>query len=234
MKILSALEVPGMMLTAGLVFAFLGAIIANMLGLATIVGAYAFGLILEDIHFQSFNETKKLEEFLEPLTSFFVPIFFVLTGMQINWGVFSDSHVLASGLTITAVAIIGKIVSGWAFTENWRNPFEKLPDARLANPEATELTKTSMSEANLLANCKPSGERNDADGILRRGSPTNRLLIGFGMIPRGEVGLIFATMGKSLGIVDDKLYAITVIMVIVTTLISPPLLSYIIHKDAAD
>jgi len=61
-------------------------------------------------------------------------------------------------------------------------------------------------------------------------SPVNRLLIGIGMVPRGEVGLIFATVGKSLGVVDDRLYAITVIMVLLTTLVAPPFLGMIIKN----
>ncbi len=53
------------------------------------------------------------------------------------------------------------------------------------------------------------------------GAKVNRLMIGLSMIPRGEVGLIFATSGRLLGVVDDKLYAITVIMVLVTTFVTP-------------
>jgi len=62
-------------------------------------------------------------------------------------------------------------------------------------------------------------------------APINRWLIGVGMVPRGEVGLIFATVGKSLGVVDDRLYAITVIMVVLTTLVAPPFLSWIISRS---
>jgi len=44
------------------------------------------------------------------------------------------------------------------------------------------------------------------------------------MLPRGEVGLIFAAIGKSLGVISDALFSAVVLMVIVTTLIAPPLL----------
>lgn len=54
----------------------------------------------------------------------------------------------------------------------------------------------------------------------------DRLSIGFGMIPRGEVGLIFASIGKGLGVIDDSIFSAVVIMVIVTTLVTPPLLKY--------
>jgi Kef-type K+ transport system membrane component KefB len=55
-------------------------------------------------------------------------------------------------------------------------------------------------------------------------SPGDKLLIGIGMIPRGEVGLIFASIGLSKGVLDDELYGALLLMVLVTTLITPPLL----------
>ena len=55
---------------------------------------------------------------------------------------------------------------------------------------------------------------------VRRGG--NRWAVGLGMLPRGEVGLIFATLGKGLGVINDNLFSAIVLMVVVTTLISPP------------
>ncbi|MEK7381655.1 MAG: cation:proton antiporter [Elusimicrobiota bacterium] len=52
----------------------------------------------------------------------------------------------------------------------------------------------------------------------------NRWAVGFGMIPRGEVGLIFAQIGLASRIVEPALYAAVVAMVIVTTFVAPPLL----------
>jgi len=49
----------------------------------------------------------------------------------------------------------------------------------------------------------------------------DRLSIGIGMVPRGEVGLIFASIGKGLGVVSDGVFSAIVIMVMVTTLITP-------------
>jgi Kef-type K+ transport system membrane component KefB len=59
-------------------------------------------------------------------------------------------------------------------------------------------------------------------GIGRSGG--DKLLIGIGMIPRGEVGLIFASIGLSTGVLDDKLYGALLLMVLVTTVLTPPLL----------
>lgn len=59
-------------------------------------------------------------------------------------------------------------------------------------------------------------------GALQKG--LDRVTIGVGMIPRGEVGLIFAGIGKSLNVIDDATFSAVVIMVIVTTLDTPPVL----------
>lgn len=58
------------------------------------------------------------------------------------------------------------------------------------------------------------------------GVKVDRLLIGIGMVPRGEVGLIFATIGLSVGVFDDELYAVVLLVVLITTLITPPLLRW--------
>lgn len=52
----------------------------------------------------------------------------------------------------------------------------------------------------------------------------DRLLIGIGMLPRGEVGLVFASIGRTLGVMSDQLFSAIILMVIVTTFIAPPLL----------
>ena len=56
------------------------------------------------------------------------------------------------------------------------------------------------------------------------GGRSDRWLIGLGMLPRGEVGLIFATIGLQAGVLGDELYAALLLVVLVTTLITPPLL----------
>jgi Kef-type K+ transport system membrane component KefB len=63
------------------------------------------------------------------------------------------------------------------------------------------------------------------------GRPRDKLSIGIGMIPRGEVGLIFANIGLGLSvagatIVDDAIFSAAVVMVIVTTMITPPALKW--------
>lgn len=63
-----------------------------------------------------------------------------------------------------------------------------------------------------------------ASALAVRDRTLNRWAVGFGMIPRGEVGLIFAQVGLSAGIIEPALYAAVVAMVVVTTFVAPPLL----------
>ena len=58
------------------------------------------------------------------------------------------------------------------------------------------------------------------------GSPGDRILVGIGMIPRGEVGLIFATLGLNQGIFGQDVYAALLLVVLVTTVGTPPLLRW--------
>jgi len=55
----------------------------------------------------------------------------------------------------------------------------------------------------------------------------NKALIGVAMIPRGEVGLIFAQMGLATGALDVSLFSAIALMVMVTTFVAPPLLARI-------
>ena len=62
------------------------------------------------------------------------------------------------------------------------------------------------------------------------GRDVDRLTVGIGMIPRGEVGLIFASIGKSLGVVNDTVFSAIVIMVILTTFGTPIALRWSIKR----
>ena len=58
------------------------------------------------------------------------------------------------------------------------------------------------------------------------GTTANKLIIGIGMVPRGEVGIIFAAIGLQVGVFDEDLYAVVLLVVRVTTGITPPLLRW--------
>ncbi len=155
--------------------------LANLSGLATIIGAFTAGLILHDAYFESWNNDRKcpvcIKDLIMPLEVILVPIFFVLMGIQVKLETFLQPGVIMLAAGLVAAAILGKVVSGF--------------------------------------------------GVF---GSSNRWAIGVGMMPRGEVGLIFAAIGKSLGVMDDALFSAVVLMVIVTTLLSPPLFKYCLRR----
>lgn len=176
----SRLRGRGVLLTTALVFCFVLSYLAGAIGLAPIVGAYAAGLILEDVHFRQFTERGEhhLEELIQPVATLLVPVFFVLMGMRVELAAFAHVEVLGLAALLTFVAVIGK--------------------------QACSL---------------------GAFGGL------DRLSVGIGMVPRGEVGLIFAGIGLTLSvggerIIDEGIFSAVVIMVIVTTMITPPALKW--------
>jgi len=179
MKQASRLRTSGVMLVSALVFAFVLAYLADVVGLAPIVGAFAAGLLLEKVHFRGFQGEVQLEDLIKPVSTFLVPIFFVLMGIQVRLESFANIPVLGLAAALTVAAVAGKQVCGL--------------------------------------------------GVLEKN--LNRIVIGVGMIPRGEVGLIFAAIGKNLKVVDDAVFSALVIMVIVTTLITPPILSLILKRE---
>lgn len=183
----SRLRGTGVLLATALVFCFGLSYLAAAIGLAAIVGAYAAGLILEDVHYRTFTQRgeHQLEELLQPIGAFLVPLFFVLMGMRVDLSTFGRGDILGFAALLTVAAVIGK--------------------------QACALGVL--------------------DGRL------DRLTIGLGMIPRGEVGLIFASIGLGLTIggepiVDSGTYAAVVIMVIVTTMVTPPALRWsLLRRD---
>jgi len=170
----------GVLLATALVFCFVLSYLASVIGLAPIVGAYAAGLILEDVHWREFTERgeHQLEELIRPISTLLVPVFFVLMGMRVDLAAFAQVEILGLAAVLTLAAVLGK--------------------------QACSL---------------------GAYGGL------DRVSVGIGMIPRGEVGLIFAGIGLTLTvggerIVDPSVFSAVVIMVIVTTMMTPPALKW--------
>jgi Kef-type K+ transport system membrane component KefB len=151
--------------------------LADEAGSAVIIGAFAAGVVLVDS-----PGHHDVEAGVTRLGHFFVPIFFVCVGAAVDLRALSPfvpsnrPTLLIAGL-LTAVAILGKFVAGYA-------PF----------------------------------------WLKARKS-----LIGVAMIPRGEVGLIFAEVGRSSGVLGPDLFAALTLVVMVTTFISPPLLKILSH-----
>ena len=192
-------------LATGLALAWL----AHAIGLAPIIGAFAAGLLFEPVFLKDFDrpdivteiepllhdqtERSRLdrlrpiltrhaghqhEHMLEPIGYFFVPVFFVLTGMQVDLSTLADPKIVAIALGVTVAAVIGKLAAGFF------------------------------------------------------AGSAGKWIVGWGMVPRGEVGLIFAMVGKQLGVMDEAMFSVIVIMVILTTLITPPVLTWLLRKDS--
>ena len=63
--------------------------------------------------------------------------------------------------------------------------------------------------------------------------PVNRWIVGWGMAPRGEVGLIFAELGRASGIFNPEVYAAMVIVIALTTLLPPFVMKWFYHRYRA-
>lgn len=124
------------------------------------------------------HNVRHIEEVIEPISLFLVPIFFVTTGMAVSLEALFDLQIVLVALGITIAAIIGKVVAGFA------------------------------------------------------AGKVNKMIVGWGMVPRGEVGLIFAMTGKSLGVVSDEVFSVIIIMVILSTLLPPPILSHMLKRSS--
>lgn len=57
--------------------------------------------------------------------------------------------------------------------------------------------------------------------------------VGMGMVPRGEVGIVVAQIGFSLGVINARLYGVVLFMAVATTLIAPPFLKLLFRGEAA-
>lgn len=183
----SRLRTRGVLLAAGLSFCFLLSWLASAVGLAPIVGAFGAGLILESVHFQDFTDRGEhaLEELIRPISSFLVPVFFVLMGMRTDLRAFVQPGVAELAIALTVAAVVGKQFAGL--------------------------------------------------GVLTKG--VDRIMVGLGMIPRGEVGLIFANIGLALVVAGERIitnetFAAVVVMVVITTLLTPPAIRWQLARTA--
>ncbi len=70
-------------------------------------------------------------------------------------------------------------------------------------------------------------------GALREGT-ARATLVGWGMVPRGEVGIVVAGLGLSYGAIESEIYSVVVGMAILTTLVVPPLLPWMVRRAEGD
>ena len=106
------LETRGVLLTLAISFCLFLSWAATRFGLAAIVGAFAAGLVLDEVHFKPNRERKerRLSELLHPVSLVIVPIFFVLMGMKVDLRLFGQAELFAFAAVLTLAAIVGKQV----------------------------------------------------------------------------------------------------------------------------
>lgn len=171
------LRARGTLIVYSVAFVVALAAVADAMGLATIIGAFAAGLVLATTERRTSIETR-----IRPVADLLVPIFFVTIGMKVDLTVlspFAPVNHFRVAVFLTAVAIAAKLATGLV--------------------------------------------------IYQRG--VNRWAVGVGMIPRGEVGLIFASIGLAAGVISAELYAALVAMVMFTTFVAPPWLKALYRDE---
>jgi len=166
----------GILLVIGLALCFTLAFVAELIGLADIIGAFAAGLMLDPYGkgVRAREEEATLSELMHPLSSLFVPLFFVLIGIQVHVESMAHARTLILGSVLILCALAGKLAC--------------------------------------------------ALGVREPG--VSRLAVAIGMVPRGEVGLVFAGIGTALTlqgqpILSQGAFSAIVLMVLVTTLLAP-------------
>lgn len=197
----------GMKFILAISFCLCFAYLADWVGLAPLVGAFAAGLVLKPVSFIHFDDPaivddleaaiedsrvhvrqrvahvletyaeSHVETLVKPLGFFLVPLFFVMTGMEVNIIAFLDPRILVIALALVMAGFGGKLIAG------------------------------------LFA------------------GRVNKMVVGWGLVPRGEVTLIFAATGKALGLLSDALFTAMIVMVIISTLLVPPILNFLLRRE---
>ena len=172
------LRARGTLIVYSVVFAVALAAVADLIGLATIIGAFAAGLVLATT-----ERRAHIEERIKPVADLLVPVFFVTVGMKVQPAAlnpFGDGGQFGVAMLLTGVAVASKLAAGLA--------------------------------------------------VYQRG--VRRWPVAVGMVPRGEVGLIFAGAGLAAGVIAEDLYSALIVVVMLTTFAAPPWLKAL-YRDSA-
>ena len=172
------LRARGTLIVYSVVFAVALAAVADLIGLATIIGAFAAGLILATT-----ERREHIEERIKPVADLLVPVFFVTVGMKVQPAAlnpFAEGAQFGVAMLLTGVAVASKLAAGLA--------------------------------------------------VYQRS--VRRWPVAVGMVPRGEVGLIFAGAGLSAGVIAEDLYSALIVVVMLTTFAAPPWLKALYRESA--
>lgn len=180
---LEKLKAPGSVGIGAFIFFIFMSFLAGVIGLESILGAFAAGLVIGGTKYR-----EQIEEGAGTLVRIFATIFFVSIGSKTDLSILDPSvpanrQGLIVAVFLITVAILGKVAAGFF---------------------------TFSSEK------------------------VNRLGIGTGMVPRGEVGLVFAGLGAATGALPPSIDVAIVLMVIATTFLAPPLLRVVFQPSEAE
>ncbi len=182
-KLISKISIKDEMLTLTMVvFCLFLSWYAEVIGLASIIGAFMAGLLIKEKYFVKYatisrqsksqiyldDSNSNIIHLISPLGRIMTPIFFIYAGMQIDIINALNMETLKLAVTISFFAIISKSLAGIILPRDF-----------------------------------------------------NRWLIGFGMVPRGEIGVIFALAGLKLQLIDNTIFTAILMMVIITSVITP-------------
>ncbi len=189
MRVVRLARSPTVPVVLSVAYCFLMAALAELVGLADIVGAFAAGLVVSDEIRRFFGEQReryRIDTAVAPVGTIFVPVFFVYMGLRVDLSSFAAPDVLLFAVLLSVTAILSK--------------------------QACAL------------------------GVFKRG--VNRWAVGVGMIPRGEVGLILASIGHTVmvagtPILSDNVFSALIAMVMLTTLVTPPLLRAVFAANSS-
>jgi Kef-type K+ transport system membrane component KefB len=178
-KIVTKMKQSHVIFIVGLAICFIISAFSTKVGLAPIVGAFVAGLVLSTV-----KQSEEIKKDIKPVYAFFVPIFFVLMGTNVDISTFNpfiavNRELIVLMTVLFVVAFVGKTVSGFV--------------------------------------------------VLKKG--INKLLIGVSMVPRGEVGLIFAGIGLKNNVFGIKDYSALVAVIMLTTFVTPLILKYLLSKQ---
>ena len=161
------------------IIVFAGALLAQFVGLAAIIGAFVVGLFIAETPVR-----EEVEHGFRPLLGIFAPFFFAVTGANIDMSALLQPELLVIVLVLAVMGVLTKLVGG--IVGSWR---------------------------------------------LGR---WNSIVVGLGMSPRGEVGIVVSALGLSLALISQEIYAVLLAAVILTTLVAPVMLQWAIPKASRD
>jgi Kef-type K+ transport system membrane component KefB len=158
---------PGTPLALALAFTLGLAALADIAGLAPLIGAFVAGLALART-----DQCERVRRDLIPIGHVLIPVFFLRVGVEADLGDVVRPGALGLAAVLAVAAVAGKLLCG----------------------------------------------------LFAVGSSADRLVLGLAMVPRGEVGLVFAGLGLHQGILDNQSYGALLLTILVTAMATPVLL----------